>query len=518
MRELRGSSTWAAASAVVVTAVAAGLPSLRLPLISDDWSNLAAVSDGVPWRTPFGYVRPLYLALFRLGRLLWGLSAWPYHAMSLVLFAACALLVFTLVRRLTGDRILSTAAAVVFALQPFSIEVTAWPSAQADLLACMFALASLIAWDIWRTSRRAGALAAVFAFFVLGLLSKESAIVVPPLIALVEWRLARTTPRARGAVAAIAVLAAVAAVHILFLRPHLLGKDGIALPQWSAGNARGAAIGYVAATVLPLPAEILEFHNRLAALAAAAVLITLAVLARRAAGRVPAAAWFGGAAAVVAGVPALFAFQERYYLMASVGVSVALVALVRADGRKMRFAIVAAAGIVWGASTALQWAEWYSAGRVSVAVVAGLAREAADPNVREIVIANLPHRVRGAPVVTDMSAIIKVISDRKIPVAMAARVDFGSENEDGLDGTDGPAVVRDGADFLVHLRVPSGVYRRLVRPIVPVGGTVPTQGDSLMSWAGAERYTLRIPERRAAGRSVVVWTIGALVPASALAP
>ena len=518
MGEPRGSSNRAAACAVVVTALAAGLPALWLPLMSDDWMNLAAVSDGVPGRTPFGYVRPVYLALFRLGRSLWGLSAWPYHAVSLALFAVCASLVFTLVRRLSGDRSLALAAAVVFALHPFAIEATAWPSAQADLLACAFALASLLAWDTWRASERPVALAAVFAFFLLALLSKESAVVVPPLIALIEWRLPRTTARAGKVVAVVSVMAALAAAHILLLRPHLLGAQGTALPRVSARSAFGVAVGHATATVLPLPVEILEFHRRSAALAAGAMLLAIAVSARRAAGRIPRAAWFGGAAAVVAGVPALFAFQERYVLLASAGVAVALVALVRACGPRARIAIIAAACLVWGASLVLQWAEWYSAGRASVALVAGLTREAADPNVREMVIANLPHRVRGAPVVTDISTIVALVSGRKLPVALATRIDLGTAVEDGLDRTDGPAVVREGEDVVVHLRVSSGVYRRLVRPLVREGETVPTGGDGLVFRADTERFTVRIPLRRAAGRSVLVWSAAALVPTTSLAP
>jgi hypothetical protein len=202
----------------------------------------------------------------------------------------------------------------------FSIEATAWVSSQADLLACTFALACLLAWVSWRSSGRAVALAAVFVCFVLALLSKESAVVVPPLIALIEATRARKTTRA--ALVAIGALAILTAAHILFLRPHILGVEGTGLPVATAKSVVGAAAGYATAVALPLPAEMLEMHRRAAALLAAALLVTFALAARHGAKKFPNMAWIAFAAAAIAAIPGLFGVQERYFLIASAGTSV----------------------------------------------------------------------------------------------------------------------------------------------------------------------------------------------------
>jgi hypothetical protein len=80
------------------------------------------------------------------------------------------------------------------------------------------------------------------------------------------------------------------------------------------------------------------------------------------------------------------------------------------------------------------------------------------------------------------------------------------------------AVVRDGDDVVVRLRVPSTLYRRFVRPTVGVGRTVADADGGSVSRLDDERYEVRIPLRASEGRSVVVWRQGELVRAATLLP
>ncbi|MBI5432890.1 MAG: tetratricopeptide repeat protein [Planctomycetes bacterium] len=121
------------------------------------------------------YWRPLAsTALFAAMRVGDG-APWVFHALSLLLHAACIALVFQLARHFFERPLPAFAAALIFGLHPVQVESTAWIAAANDPLAALGVLAAAVSFVGWRKRGSPGLpLVSAFAFF-LGLLAKESA-------------------------------------------------------------------------------------------------------------------------------------------------------------------------------------------------------------------------------------------------------------------------------------------------------------------------------------------------------
>ncbi len=155
---------------------------LREVLTSTLFSN-----QGVPGGPP--YYRPVAKIGFLLCYQLFGPFANGFHLVSLLLNVAVVGILFLLAEQLLGDRLAAFAAAALFALHPVHVEAVAWISAVTDLEVTLFYL--LTFWCFLRVAapgggRRAGAVAAMTASFVLALLSKEQAVTLPFLAAFYE--------------------------------------------------------------------------------------------------------------------------------------------------------------------------------------------------------------------------------------------------------------------------------------------------------------------------------------------
>jgi protein O-mannosyl-transferase len=86
-----------------------------------------------------GRYRPLSLAVFAVGVTLWGNNPLYFHLLNILLFAACTLVFYRLVRTLLPNQPLSALAAVVlFAVHPIHTEVVANIKSADELLAFLF--------------------------------------------------------------------------------------------------------------------------------------------------------------------------------------------------------------------------------------------------------------------------------------------------------------------------------------------------------------------------------------------
>jgi hypothetical protein len=116
----------------------------------------------------------------------------PFHAVSLLLHAGCVLLVWRLIARRVPALWPAAAGAALFAVHPLQVESVAWISEQRGLLATLLSLAA-IAIHSWSRDepakwRRSWADAAGLGCFVLAMLSKPQAVVVPLLLLILEPR------------------------------------------------------------------------------------------------------------------------------------------------------------------------------------------------------------------------------------------------------------------------------------------------------------------------------------------
>jgi protein O-mannosyl-transferase len=141
-----------------------------------------------------GHYVPLTWMTLGLDYVLWGMNPAGYHATSVLLHAANAVLVFFLARRLLGltTRAPSTEAAafaaLFFALHPLRIESVAWVTERRDTLSLLFYLTSVLAYLRFRDTpdRLSPWYWIALAAFAAALLSKGTSVTLPALLVLLN--------------------------------------------------------------------------------------------------------------------------------------------------------------------------------------------------------------------------------------------------------------------------------------------------------------------------------------------
>lgn len=183
------------------------------------------------------FYRPLMHVAFYAQFRLFGLNPGPYHALSILLHAGVCLLVFAVIARLSGRRLVAFAAALLFAAHPVHTEAVAWISAYPDLLCTYLSLLAL--WLYLRAEEASSRARHAFHLLMgpvllLALLAKEIAVAVPLLLVCYELLVRRAGWRAalRAAWPAYAAMAVSGAIY-LAARVHALkalmpaGRDPI---------------------------------------------------------------------------------------------------------------------------------------------------------------------------------------------------------------------------------------------------------------------------------------------------
>lgn len=102
-----------------------------------------------------------------------------YHADNLILHYCNCLLLLWLLFLITQNSWISFFAALLFAVHPMHVESVAWVSGRKDVLFTFFYLSSFISYIYYRRNDKPVCLALSVALFVLSMLSKESAVMLP---------------------------------------------------------------------------------------------------------------------------------------------------------------------------------------------------------------------------------------------------------------------------------------------------------------------------------------------------
>ena len=132
------------------------------------------------------YYRPLFMALFTLNYSIFGTTAWGWHLVNVMIHAAVTLMVFFVLKELTERKWLAAIAAGLFAVHPSHAESVAWVSGITDPLMALFVLPAFHCYLRFRKSGRKSLMAISLALFLPALLSKETALVLPMIIAYCE--------------------------------------------------------------------------------------------------------------------------------------------------------------------------------------------------------------------------------------------------------------------------------------------------------------------------------------------
>ncbi|MFL6275114.1 MAG: tetratricopeptide repeat protein [Blastocatellia bacterium] len=184
------------------------------------------------------YYRPMFLIWLLLNRTLFGLNSQWWHLTTILAHLVVTIMVFALGRRLLKSLPAAAIAALVFGLHPTHIESVAWISGITDPLLGLFFIPSFWFYLNWReatmskskedhhaafTRQPAFHLALSLVFFVLAMLSKETALVMPGLVFGTEW-IYGEGPLIRRAIAAArpVMLYAVLIVPYLVVRSVVL--------------------------------------------------------------------------------------------------------------------------------------------------------------------------------------------------------------------------------------------------------------------------------------------------------
>jgi tetratricopeptide (TPR) repeat protein len=234
--------------AVVLAAAVPYLPALRYGFVYDDHG---AIEENAFLRNPanIGAVlalqtfrdalvldgqRPVLLLTHFAERAVWGLNPFGYHLTNLLLHLAAVVLVYLLAGRILPKGAPPLLAAVLFGLHPALTEALQVPSFREDLLATVFVLGSILC--------AKKSIIATVVFHVLALLSKETALVVPGLLAALWFFFPRERPGSRA-------MAAILALGVLL--------DAVYLSALHFGRGLQAAAGVWNGYAFPFPSNFL---------------------------------------------------------------------------------------------------------------------------------------------------------------------------------------------------------------------------------------------------------------------
>ena len=123
---------------------------------------------------------------------LWGLRAGGHHFTNILLHTIAVVLLFLVLRQMTGAIWQSAFVAALLAIHPLRVESVAWISERKDVLSAVFFMLTLGAYVRYARSPSLGRYLAMSILFALGLMSKPMLVTVPFVLLLLDyWPLER---------------------------------------------------------------------------------------------------------------------------------------------------------------------------------------------------------------------------------------------------------------------------------------------------------------------------------------
>ncbi len=249
---------------------------------------------------------------------LYGLNSKGHHLNNLLFHMANAVLLFLVLKRMTGELWPSAGVAAAFALHPLNVESVAWIASRKNVLSTFFWMLTLWAYVRYAEKPRTLPYLMVLLFFTLGLLAKPMLVTLPFVLLLLDfWPLARlrllpswaqkTAIRGDGRLvfpkqATLPIIMEKLPLVFLSLASIWVSlgvaeEGGILLPDLMVPmglrvqNALVSYVGYIRKTILPYDLSVFipypAFIPLWQSVAAGLFLIVITVVAVRNAGRKP---------------------------------------------------------------------------------------------------------------------------------------------------------------------------------------------------------------------------------------
>src|SRR5208283_821701 len=146
--------------------------------------------EGFRWALTYGQIghwHPLTWLSHMLDCQLYGLQAGGHHLTNLLLHTATAILLFLVLRRMTGFLWRSAFVAAVFAIHPLRVESVAWVAERKDVLSAFFFLLTLGAYVRYAQRRSTLDYGLVLLLFGLGLMCKPMLVTLPLVLLLLDY-------------------------------------------------------------------------------------------------------------------------------------------------------------------------------------------------------------------------------------------------------------------------------------------------------------------------------------------
>ena len=151
--------------------------------------------QGVQWAfttTTMANWHPLTWLSYMLDVQLFGLSPGACHLVNVLFHLLNSILLFLVLRRMTGARWRSACVAALFALHPLHVESVAWLAERKDVLSTFFWMLSMGAYVLYSEQRSLKRYLPVLFFFSLGLMAKPMLVTLPVILLLMDyWPLGR---------------------------------------------------------------------------------------------------------------------------------------------------------------------------------------------------------------------------------------------------------------------------------------------------------------------------------------
>lgn len=132
------------------------------------------------------YYRPVFLLWMRLNHAAFGLNPMWWHVTTVLMHVLATFVVFKLARRITCRDDLALAAAVIFGVHPIHIEAVAWIAGVTESILAVLLLGSFYFYLDWR-QHKPNARSYSLALFAIASFSKETAVLMAPLVFCYEW-------------------------------------------------------------------------------------------------------------------------------------------------------------------------------------------------------------------------------------------------------------------------------------------------------------------------------------------
>lgn len=291
----------------------------------------------VAFRSCHGNYHPLTWLSHMLDCQLYGLNPLGHHLTNLLFHISNALLLFWIMKRMTGCIWSSAFIAAAFALHPSHVESVAWASERKDVLSAFFFMLTILAYTFYAKKPSLIKYLSIFVLFALGLLSKSMLVTLPFVLLLLDyWPLRRLSLRSVYEKIPLFVLSAAASVVTMIAQSRASStKMMFELTLLSRiENCLASYVSYIVKTFYPInlavlyphPGNTLPAYKSILSLIALLVISIVILLFRRHKYLTVGWLWFLGMLVPVIGLVQVGyqAMADRYIYLPSIGLYIVI--------------------------------------------------------------------------------------------------------------------------------------------------------------------------------------------------